>query len=257
MPFVMGAPQMAALITLLGPTPAAGLPLPPPLAVDDWNGYNAERQTIMQTVRNAGIANVVVLTGDYHESFATDLPTAIDTYSFDRNSIGVEFVVPAVTSPGTGETVQGFFGTEGIGAAVDAVFEANLAAHNPWIRYHDGVANGFGVVEVTAERTHYDFLFLANRMDPATAVSVAASWQARGGDPHVEPASGPLGPRVRQANQEAAPALATAPPAAGPAPAAAPLPATGAEDMLAPAAAAVTGGLVLRRLLQEQPLPES
>jgi alkaline phosphatase D len=240
MPFVMGPPLMAALVGALGPVLPAGLPLPPPLTVDDWNGYNAERQAILTALADSAVKDVVVLTGDYHESFAADLPDAIDGYVLDDNSAGVEFIVPSVTSPGLAETLEA--GGLPNGDAVNVVFEANITANNPWIKYHEGHSNGFAVIELTAERAQLDFIFLADRLDPATTATVQASWLARRGNPHVEPASGPLPTRVRAANQ-IAPAPAPAPAARGQ------LPPTGGPALPVAALAAGAAALAARRAL--------
>ena len=237
MPFVVGPPLMAALMAALGPTLPIGLPLPPPLLVDDWNGYNAERQAIIGALTGAGVDDVVVLTGDYHESFAADVPSAIGTYSVDNNSVAVEFVVPSVTSPGLGETLE--LGGFPEGDLVNTAFEANIAASNPWIPFHEGHSNGFAVIELTAERAQLDFVFLADRMDPSTAATVQASWLARRGNPHVEAAAAPLPARVRAANQ-AAPATA-APAATGQ------LPPTGGSGLSIAALAAGAAALAARR----------
>lgn len=201
MPYVVGPPLIQALMAALGPVLPVGLPLPPPLLVDDWNGYNAERQVIMQALGAASVKDVVVLTGDYHESFAADVPGAIGTYQLDNNSLGVEFIVPSVTSPGLAETLEA--GGLPNGEAANVAFEANNAASNPWIKYHDGHMNGFAVIELTAQRAQLDFIFLADRLDPNTTASVAASWFAPTGDPHVQVAPAPLPARVRAANQVA------------------------------------------------------
>ena len=243
MPFVVGPPLMAALMASLGPALPVGLPLPPPLLVDDWNGYNAERQAIIGALTAGPVHDVVVLTGDYHESFAADVPSAIGTYSIDNNSVAVEFVVPSVTSPGLGETLE--LGGFPDGDVIDTVFEANIAASNPWIPYHEGRSNGFAVIELTAERAQLDFVFLADRMDPATSAAVQASWLARRGNPHVEAAAAPLPTRVRSANQVA------------PAPAAAAqtgqLPPTGGPALPVAALAAGAAALAARRMAEGNP----
>lgn len=243
MPFVVGPPLMAAFMSALGPTVPVGLPLPPPLLVDDWNGYNAERRAIIDAVTAAAVKDIVVLTGDYHESFAADVPGDIGTYSIDDNSIAVEFVVPSVTSPGLAETLErGGFPN---GDAVNTAFEANITASNPWIPYHEGRSNGFAVIELTADRAQLDFVFLADRMDPATAASVQASWLARRGNPHVEAAPAPLPARVRSANQ-----VAPAPPAAA---SAGELPPTGGPALPVVAVAAGAVALAARRALDRSP----
>ena len=239
MPFVMGPPLMDAVIDALGPTPPAGLPLPPPLLVDDWNGYNAERQALIELIASRPVRDVVVITGDYHESFAADIPRTIGTYQLDANSIAVEFVGPSTTSPGLGETLERGGFPEG--EAIDAVFEANIAANNPWIKYHEGFSNGFGVLELTAEHAQFDFVFLADRLDANTAATVVASYEAKRGDPHVVAVSA-LPPRGRPASQ---PAPAVTPASTDT------LPASGGGALPAAAAAAAATGFAIRRLVAD------
>ena len=45
------------------------------------------------------------ITGDYHESFASDLPADLGAYVLDGHSVAVEFVAPSVTSPGYAEVL--------------------------------------------------------------------------------------------------------------------------------------------------------
>jgi alkaline phosphatase D len=189
---------------------------------------------------------VVVLTGDYHESFAADIPRAIGTYAVDGNSVAVEFIVPSVTSPGLGETLE--LGGFPDGDLVDGVFEANLAANNPWIRYHEGVSNGFAVIEFTAARAQLDYWFIADRTDPVTTAIAGASWESIRGSGRVTEAAGPLAVRGRSFSP---PLPAAAPP---PATGAGRLPATGVPASLGTGAlAAGAAGLLLRRLREMSP----
>lgn len=174
-PFLVGPGVPAALAPLANAGAGTLPPLPATLTVEDWNGYRAEQReliTLMSTLNN-----VVVLTGDYHESFAAEIPSSTGDYAFNGNSVGVEFICPAVTSPGLSETL----GRAGLPAAqtIDRVFEANLTISNPWVKYHEGVSNGFAVVEFGRDRTQYDYWFVADRTNPNTSARVAASWEVR------------------------------------------------------------------------------
>jgi alkaline phosphatase D len=243
---VVGPPLVAAVMAAFGPALPPTLPLPPPLLVDGWDGYNAERRTLIEAIAEGPVADVVILTGDYHESFAADIPRGIGSYGVDGNSVAVEFIVPSVTSPGLGETLE--LGGFPEGSLVDGAFEANLTANNPWIRYHEGVSNGFAVIEFTAERAQLDYWFIADRADPATTAVAGASWESIRGSAKVTEAPLPLAVRGRSAS----------PPLPAPAPATAGrqgrLPATGGANSLGGAAlAAGAAGLLLRRLREMGP----
>jgi alkaline phosphatase D len=62
---------------------------------DMWNGYPAERNRILQSWKNKGVKNVLVLTGDMHCSFAIDLRYKRNDAS---SSFGAEWVTTSVTS---------------------------------------------------------------------------------------------------------------------------------------------------------------
>jgi alkaline phosphatase D len=168
-------------------------PVPPPLLVDGWDGYNGDRQRVLDHIHDHTINDVVVLTGDYHESFASELPLDRASYQLADNSVAVEFVAPAITSPGLAETLQQ--GALPHAATINTVFEANLAASNPWVKYHEGFSNGFGVAEFRADGMQFDYWFVDNRTDPATGAAAAAWWKVNRGAPLLLEADGPLGPR--------------------------------------------------------------
>ena len=70
---------------------------------DIWNGYASARTRLLDFIEENAIDNTVVLTGDYHASFAFDVcQNPFDANSYNpatgKGSIAVEFVCPALTS---------------------------------------------------------------------------------------------------------------------------------------------------------------
>lgn len=193
-PLVVGAELPSTVNALIEPV-RDQLPLvvPPKLYVDDWNGYQAERRALTETL--ARVPDVVLLTGDVHETFAADIPVDVGDYRMDSQSAAVEFIVPAIASAALVRAIDTATAPLPIGTSIGAAYDANLAVGNPWVRYHDGYANGFGVVQFTADRAQCDFWHLEDVTDPDTAGSVAASWQCLRGAKNVTPASAPLPPR--------------------------------------------------------------
>ncbi|MEY2469738.1 MAG: alkaline phosphatase [Actinomycetota bacterium] len=190
MPIDVGPPLAgllsSAAIALGGPG------VPPPLLVEGWDGYNAERTNILNYINTNTIKDVVVLTGDYHESFASQLPFDRANYQLAENSAGVEFIAPAITSPNLSETLQ--MGNLPQALTINTVFEANLAVSNPWVKYHEGFANGFGVAEFRPDGMQFDFWFIDARTAD-TAARAGASWTVPRGSSVLAQAAGPLGPR--------------------------------------------------------------
>lgn len=78
--------------------PEHGIPLNP----DQWDGYMAERQKIVDLIAGQSDKNVVFLTGDIHSSWASDIPKDVFGYRIGRNTkaVAAEFVTPSVTANG-------------------------------------------------------------------------------------------------------------------------------------------------------------
>lgn len=231
------AGQLSVALSALG-TPLP--PIPPPLLVEGWDGYNGERQALLSYIDDNKIKDVVVLTGDYHESFASELPVHRESYDLDGKAAAVEFIAPAITSPGLAETLQ--MGSLPNALTINTVFEANLAASNPWVKFHEGFAHGFGVVEFRADGMQFDFHFIADRNDPNTASQVASSWKVARGSSVLAQAAGALGPRPAAPPQPTTPVI----------PGDGQIPHTGREQAVALAlGAAAVAGLAAKRISSE------
>lgn len=233
MPIDVGPALAGVLSTALSALGTPLPPIPPPLLVEGWDGYNGERQKVFDFIDTKKIKDVVVLTGDYHESFATHLPVDRATWGLNRNSAAVEFIAPAITSPGLAETLQ--MGNLPQALTIDTVFEANLAASNPWVTYHEGFSHGYGVAEFRADGMQFDFWFLNDRNDPNTGARHAASYTVPRGASVLAATATPLGPR---------PPLTAAPAPATPQPVEL-IPRTGSEQSVAVAAGAAALGAAI------------
>ncbi|WP_228346220.1 alkaline phosphatase D family protein [Venatoribacter cucullus] len=93
-----------------------------PYNLDAWDGYSPAREAILRTAQQAD-QNLVVLAGDTHNAWASDLYITDDTGAVQRSagSAGVEFATPSVTSPG-------FENYVGFNAITDPTNRANQQA---------------------------------------------------------------------------------------------------------------------------------
>ena len=71
------------------------------VSMDAWDGYAASRQRITQGWVDAGVRNPVVLTGDVHAHWASDLKLDYDDPT--TKTVGSELVCSSITSGGSGE----------------------------------------------------------------------------------------------------------------------------------------------------------
>lgn len=155
---------------------------------DDWHGFITERYEILQAIKESEnkrpggdrSSHFVVLTGDMHTSLIaylkTDFEGTLNMLNQDYSRlVGVEFMTPAVTSPGlhefAGAMMEGKSGgivsgvTEGLSslwtgiggtqtsnplAGVDAL-SALMKAGNPHIKDVDSSVNGYAIATFTPD----------------------------------------------------------------------------------------------------------
>ncbi len=151
---------------MMAPLEIAGLPV----NGDQWDGYNYERNRLFNDILINGIDNLVVLTGDIHTSWANDLPLPNYDGSTGENSIGVEFVVTSVTSPGFPFNV----GTSVIQAAND---------HMQWI---DLTEHGYLILDVNQQRVQGEWYFVNDITQAGTGESLGNAFYVNDGTGHLQ-----------------------------------------------------------------------
>jgi alkaline phosphatase D len=83
---------------MMGQLRIPGVNIPNP---DQWDGYNAQRERLLNYVEEEGIDNLVVLTGDIHSSWAIEVAKDLNMYdsTTGAGALAVEYVCSSVTSP--------------------------------------------------------------------------------------------------------------------------------------------------------------
>ncbi len=166
--------------------------LPLILNTDAWDGYPAQRGRVFSFLADnpTGARNdVVVLTGDIHSSWASDLtPTPADaatyTPSTGEGALAVEFVAPGITSPGAGP-------------AAERLLRERLPTEGPHIKYLDLTRRGYIVLDVDATRAQASWFHLADVTSIAGgAESFSAAWETATGTNHLVESTSPASPRT-------------------------------------------------------------
>ncbi|MCV9887970.1 alkaline phosphatase D family protein [Metabacillus halosaccharovorans] len=136
-----------------------GTPTEPRYSMDSWDGYPAARERVMEVVNSNDITNLVVLTGDVHASWASNLK---EDYS-DPNSktVGVEFVGTSITSGGNGADKR---------ADTDKIL-----AQNPHIKFFNDY-RGYVRCTVTPEQWRTDYRVVPFVTEPGADISTRASF---------------------------------------------------------------------------------
>ena len=162
---------------------------------DTWDGYNTERKELMGFLRDQGIDNVVVITGDIHAHFAG---LVMDDYDADMpRAVAAEFCAAGISSNsqfsffeeasrefpaelrrlvtydatalgGSDTFVENLnvLVVHGMASAIEAsasndldkIHQAADPAVNPHLRYVDTNAQGYGVLTVTPTEVTADLV---------------------------------------------------------------------------------------------------
>ena len=154
---------------------------------DQWDGYEASRQRLFDLLGRERIGNLVVLTGDVHQSWGTDLPRhPLRGYDPDTGagSYGVNFVTTAVSSP---SSALRRLGTE---EAIAAEVRARLGA-NPHTVYGEAFHRGYCILDVRRDGVQNDWFFVPTVEERTDEEWWAAGIRVAPGTQHGVRADGP------------------------------------------------------------------
>lgn len=115
-----------------------------PYNLDAWDGYPVARETVLGTAR-ALDKNLVVLAGDTHNAWASDLRDAAG------RSVGVEFATPSVSSPGFEAILTG---------EEPATLAAGLTQLIEPLVYCDTSRRGYLLITASATECRADWVFV-------------------------------------------------------------------------------------------------
>ncbi|MFC9239502.1 alkaline phosphatase D family protein [Streptomyces decoyicus] len=152
---------------------------------DQWDGYTDDRRELLGHLSDRGIDNTVFLTGDIHMAWANEVPLQAATYPADR-AVATEFVVTSVTS----DNVDDFLHVAPHTVSMAGV--AAIKAANRHVKWLDMDSHGYGVLDVTAERTQMDYFAISDKTDPQATSTLLRSYLTRSGSQQVERAEQPL-----------------------------------------------------------------
>jgi alkaline phosphatase D len=135
-----------------------------PYNLDAWDGYAVERETILQTAKAYG-KNLVVLAGDTHNGWASDLK------DLNGDNVGVEFATSSVSSPGLEYYLN-------IPAASAPTYEAGIVGLIENLKYCNLRDRGFMTVTFTPDQAkaqwHYVDTILSTSFQEVTSRSASA-----------------------------------------------------------------------------------
>jgi alkaline phosphatase D len=136
-------------------------------SMDSWDGYRASRARIQQGWVSRGTRNAVVLTGDVHRAWASNLMA--DYNNANSAVIGTELVTSSVSSGGDG----------------DGATTIPDVGTNPWLKFFQ---NRRGYVRTTISPTQLraDFRAVGKVSEHGAAATTAKSFVVQEGQPGLQ-----------------------------------------------------------------------
>ncbi|MCX5075890.1 alkaline phosphatase D family protein [Streptomyces sp. NBC_00513] len=168
------------LTKLLG-LPEGGLTI----STDQWDGYTDDRKELLGHLKDRGIKNTVFLTGDIHMAWANDVPVNMATYP-GSGTTATEFVVTSVTSDNIDDILHVPADTASL------VAEAAIKAANWHVKWLDMDSHGYGVLDVTGERSQMDYFVVSDKRRQDARSTWARSYRTLNGTQKVERADRPV-----------------------------------------------------------------
>jgi alkaline phosphatase D len=154
-----------------------------PINADQWDGYNADRERLVDQLRDHSTKDVVFITGDIHTSWANELTTR-DTG--ESNPAAAEFVVPSVTS----DNVNDYLGASP-GGPLSVLAASLVRATNPHVKWVELDGHGYGVLDLTTSRVRMDWYHLADRTRRDSGVRWVQGWSVGRGSSKIKKESAP------------------------------------------------------------------
>ena len=162
-----GSEEARRRVGVLAAAAQAGLPL----NMDAWDGYPAARDRLLTAALDAN-ANLVVLSGDSHNGWASDL-------QMDGHAAGVEMAGQSVSSPGFEAALPGMD---------PATVSRALVEASPELKWADTSQRGYLTVTLTPDEARSDWHLLETIRDRSTALAGTTTHRARHGANAYEPA---------------------------------------------------------------------
>jgi alkaline phosphatase D len=137
-------------------------------SMDKWTGYAHDRIKLMEFIAERKVINPIVLTGDIHSNWVTEL--RVDDRKADQPLVAAEFVGTSLSSGGNGTKVV---------RDLDAIM-----AENPCVKYHDRL-RGYATCTVTPKLWRTDYRGIENVTKPGGEITSNQAFVVETGRPNV------------------------------------------------------------------------
>src|SRR3984893_8046883 len=131
-------------------------------STDDWNGYPANRQRLLQHIHDSKVSNPVVASGDIHSFFANDLKLDFD----DQSSpiVATEFVGTSISSYGPPYDLLG-----------------QTLPDNPHVHFFESRRRGYVMVDLERAHMQVRMRVVSDAHDPKADISTLKTFAVESG----------------------------------------------------------------------------
>ncbi|MCU1358129.1 MAG: hypothetical protein JWM89_3547 [Acidimicrobiales bacterium] len=150
---------------------------------DQWDGYPAERDAILARFEEAGVEDLVVLSGDIHVGLACEVHR--DPFGAgDAEPLAVELVTASVTSQNLDDKLGYAYGGS-------RHAQQRFVAAYPHARWADFDGHGYVLIDVDAERLEGQWWFVDEVLTRSDDEFCAAAYQVPRGRSRLQAVSSP------------------------------------------------------------------
>ncbi|KAL2434648.1 Alkaline phosphatase D [Exophiala dermatitidis] len=161
-----------------------------PLDYDAWDGYQANRNRTFQTLYNNNITNNILISGDSHANWVSDL-VWLDEHPYDpatgNGSIGVEFGGTAVSSPSPGG--------QNISIATSVNASQWLVGANRELQWSELYYRGYFELHITQEQVQAFYFGMPTVINRNPGEISLANFTVINGENHLHRFNGTVVPR--------------------------------------------------------------
>lgn len=137
--------------------------------VDQWDGYVAARDRILNFLHQRQPSNPIVITGDIHSSWVHDLQ--LDFNNPNSATVGTEFVGTSISSDFPSQFI----------APVQAALR-----NNPHTKFFDGAFRGYVRCQITPTFWQSDYRVVSSIIDLNASISTLASFVVQNAQPGAQ-----------------------------------------------------------------------
>jgi alkaline phosphatase D len=137
--------------------------------MDQWDGYVAARDRILNFLHQRQPSNPIVITGDIHSSWVHDLQ--LDFNNPNSTKVGTEFVGTSISSDFPSQFI--------------APVQASLR-NNPHTKFFDGAFRGYVRCQLTPTLWQTDYRVVSSIIDLNASIRTLASFVVQNGQPGAE-----------------------------------------------------------------------